>query len=463
MKSKFESYFAALRGRTAAVCGIGVSNIPLIKLLIRSGAKIIACDRKKKEDLGAIVSEFESLGVEFRFGADYLTGLDADVIFRTPGLRPDAPELVAARERGAQITSEMEAFFETCPCKIIGVTGSDGKTTTTSIITELLREEGKTCYLGGNIGRPLLSDVDGMVESDYAVVELSSFQLMTMKKSPDIAVVTNITPNHLDVHTSMEEYVGAKENIFLYQSGGGRLVINYLNDLTRGFAEKARGEVIFFGDERIGQNGVYYSEGSVFCRDDGKNEEILEISDIAIPGMHNVENYMAAIAALRGIVSNDTVRKVAKVFHGVEHRIEYVRTVGGAAYYNDSIASSPTRTVAGLRSFDKKVILIAGGYDKNIPFDKLGEEIAARAELLLLMGTTAEKIKSCVLKAPGYKEGELPILMCGSLEEAVKTAHGLACESDVVLFSPACASFDMYPNFMVRGEEFKRIVRDELE
>lgn len=451
-------YMTSLKHKRVAVIGIGVSNTPLIRMLLRADIHVTACDKSSRENLGTIADELESLGAHLRLGEGYLDNLDHDVIFRTPGLRPDVPALEEARARGAEITSEMEVFFKVCPCKMIAVTGSDGKTTTTTIISELLKAAGYNVYVGGNIGKPLLPDAAGMERDDIAVLELSSFQLMTMTQSPDIAVVTNVTPNHLDVHKSMSEYIAAKENVFRYQKPEHRAVFNYDNEITRAFAETDPGKSIYFSRQEELENGVYVKDNAIWSGD----RKVLELSDILLPGTHNVENYMAAIAAVEGLVDDEVIRRVAMTFGGVEHRIELVRTLNGVRYYNDSIASSPTRTIAGLRSFNQKVILIAGGYDKKIPFDELGPEIIDHVKVLVLTGDTAPKIREAVESVPGYIKTEPKILEFGDFKRAVLAAHQEAKPGDVVILSPACASFDKFKNFMVRGEAFKKIIY-ELE
>ncbi|WP_195278664.1 UDP-N-acetylmuramoyl-L-alanine--D-glutamate ligase [Clostridium sp. J1101437_171009_A5] len=458
MSSMIQQYLDDLRGKRVAVIGIGVSNTPLIKMLVRAGVQVTACDKRDRADFGGQAEALESLGVTLRLGEDYLEGLDQDVIFRTPGLRPDVPQLLAARERGAVLTSEMEAFFEVCPCQMIGVTGSDGKTTTTTIIAGLLKAAGYTTYVGGNIGKPLLPDADGMEHGDVAVLELSSFQLMTMQRSPDIAVITNLAPNHLDVHTSMEEYVSAKENIYLHQEEEGLVVLNEDNEITRSFAAKAPGRVMCFSRKQELERGVYVKDGAIWVSDDNGKREVLPIDGILLPGVHNVENYMAAIAAVNGLVPDDVIREFAAAFQGVEHRIELVRTLRGVRYYNDSIASSPSRTAAGLRCFDQPVILIAGGYDKHIPFDTLGPEIVSHVKKLVLTGPTAGKIRAAVEGAPGYAPGRPAIVEVEDFDEAVAEANRDTVPGDVVILSPACASFDRFKNFMERGNAFKRII-----
>ncbi len=452
-----QQYIATLQHKSVAVIGIGVSNTPLIRRLLDAGVDVTACDKRTREDLGDLGRELAEKGCKFCLGADYLDHLTQDVIFRTPGLHPHVPQLLAAVERGAELTSEMEVFFQVCPCPIIAVTGSDGKTTTTTIIAELLKAAGHTVHVGGNIGQPLLCEADTMAPTDYAVLELSSFQLMTMQDSPHIAVVTNLAPNHLDVHKDMEEYVSAKENIFRHQKTGDIAVFNADNDITAAQAARAVGEVRHFSRDTV-EEGVFLRGEDIVVRRGGVERVVMAKSDILLPGEHNVENFMAAIAAVEGLVDNAAIVQFARTFGGVEHRIELVRKFAGIRYYNDSIASSPSRCIAGLRSFEEKVILIAGGYDKHIPFDVLGPEIVAHVKTLILCGATADKIRAAVEQCPAYTPGHPAIVEAFPLQNAVDTARGIAEEGDVVLLSPACASFDQFKNFMERGKAFKNIV-----
>ena len=451
-------YLDAVRHKTVAVVGIGVSNEPLIRLLLQEGVAVTACDKRTREQLGKLAGELEARGARLQLGPDYLEGLDQDIIFRTPGLRPDVPQLAKAVAGGSELTSEMEVFFRVCPCPIIAVTGSDGKTTTTTIIAELLKKAGNTVHVGGNIGHPLLCEAGDMRPTDYAVLELSSFQLMTMPYSPHIAVVTNLAPNHLDVHKDMAEYVAAKENIFRYQRPGDIAVFNQDNDITRQQAGRAVGTVRLFSRRSEPEEGVFLRGEDILCRHNGQERRIMTTADIRLPGVHNVENYMAAIAAVEGLVPDGIIRDFARTFNGVEHRIELVRTYHGVRYYNDSIASSPSRTIAGLRSFPEQVILIAGGYDKHIPFDVLGPEIVEHVKLLVLCGATAGKIRAAVEQAPGYRPDHPEILEVTPFQRAVEAARDRAQPGDVVTLSPACAAFDQFKNFMERGKTFKAIV-----
>lgn len=457
-----DQYFQRLKGKRIAVLGIGVSNRPLIRMLLGYGLNVIACDKTERENLDDEVLDLERNGAELRLGASYLDDLRADIVFRTPGMHPNIPALCALRDGGAVITSEMEAFFTVCPCPIIAVTGSDGKTTTTTLIAEILKRASYRVWVGGNIGQPLLPVASEMTPTDIAVVELSSFQLMHMQQSAHIAVVTNLAPNHLDIHRDMAEYVEAKENIYLHQKPGDKLVLNLDNDITASFGKKAKGDVTYFSRAEKLDKGICFHDDIVWHN----GNPVMNRTDIAIPGVHNVENYMAAMAATEGLATDEDVRRTARGFGGVEHRIELVRTLNGVRYYNDSIASSPSRTIAGLHAFDQKVILIAGGYDKQIPFDVLGPEIVAHVKALILCGHTAEKIRNAVLQTNGYNAEALPIVLTDSLADSVMQAKHLAKPGDVVTLSPACAAFDQFKNFMVRGDTYKSLVmalREEID
>lgn len=457
--TSIQEYFDSIKGCSVAVIGMGVSNIPLITMMLRHGLKVTVCDRSSRERLSEQAAQLESLGAELVLGEGYLDRIHKfDIIFRTPGLSPNTPQLQKAIKGGSQLTSEMELFFELCPCKIIAVTGSDGKTTTTTLIAEFLKAAGYNVYVGGNIGKPLLPDVAGMSELDIAVIELSSFQLMTMDKSPEVAVFTNLTPNHLDYHHTMEEYTKAKMNIFYHQGAADRAIFNCDNDITRSMAKTAKGETVLFSRRQRLEEGVYLRDDTIWLTNAMGSREVLPISMIRLPGLHNVENYMAAIAAVDGLVPDKCVRSVAAEFAGVEHRMEFVRSLDGVNWYNDSIGSSPTRTIAGLSCFDDKIILIAGGYDKQIPFDALGIEITEHVKCLILTGETASIIADAVAGVPEYDPKALPIHMAKDLAEAVELAHDAAREGDTVVLSPACAAFDQFKNFMERGESFKNLV-----
>ena len=459
MNTSVNDFFESVKGKRVAFIGIGTSNLPLIKQFSDKGASVIACDRKCFEDLGENGVKAKKYGARLKLGDDYLSDIDADIVFRSPGTPFYKDELVKLREDGKVLTSEMEVFFDLCPCTAIAVTGSDGKTTTTTIISEFLKAAGKTVHLGGNIGKPLLPEIEEIKPSDFAVVELSSFQLISMRKSPDIAVVTNLAPNHLDIHKDMQEYIDSKKNIVLHQNAFSKAVVNLDNDIANGFSEAVRGQLCKFSvKEKLG-NGAYL-DGTTICYSDyGKVTKIMDISDIRIPGMHNVENYLAAISAVWGIVDTDTIVKVAKEFGGVAHRAEFVREYRGVKYYNDSIASSPTRTALGTLSlYDFKITIIAGGYDKHIPYEPLGPVINDKVKTLILLGDTAPKIEEAVKNADNYNAGEIKIINVTNMEEAVAAAVENTAEGDIVSLSPASASFGLYRNFEERGNHFKSIV-----
>ena len=450
MNTAFERYFESLKGRKIVVLGLGVSNRPLVRLLLEFSCDVTGCDKTPRENLDEEVLELERLGCKLSVGEHYLESLSADIVFRTPGMHPGNPAIAKLQEKGAEVTSEMEVFFEVCPCTKIAVTGSDGKTTTTTLVSEMLKAAGHKVWLGGNIGTPLLPLVRQMKETDFAVVELSSFQLMDMRRSPHVALITNLAPNHLDIHKDMEEYVESKKNIYRFQDATDILVVNADNDITA----PLQGPGATHAFSRAGKNVRVRLENGIIYRD---GTPVLDKQDILLPGEHNVENYMAAIAVVEGLVEDETIRHVAKTFGGVEHRIELVRVKDGVRYYNDSIASSPSRTMAGLRSFPEKVILIAGGYDKHIPYDVLGPEICAHVKKLFLCGATAPQIRAAVENCSGEKP---EMTDCGRFEAAVKAAAAAAEAGDVVLMSPASASFDEFKNFAVRGNFFKKLIME---
>lgn len=455
MRKDFKEFKGFIRDKKVAVVGIGVSNIPLINFLVKLDAKVTAFDIKTEDKLGMIAEEFKNKGVKLSLGENYLDNLSGfDVVFKTPSMRIDCDALVRAKEEEAYITSEMEEFVRYCKGKIYGVTGSDGKTTTTTIISKLLEKQGYKTWVGGNIGTPLFSQIEDIKKDDMVVLELSSFQLMTMDLPIDVAICTNLAPNHLDMHKDMQEYIDAKKNIFLYGEKDGVLVVNRENEITYSFEKEAKGEVREFSSKRILKNGAYYNDGKLYL----EGQEAISRNEILLKGMHNVENYLASFIATKDDVEINTMKEVCKTFGGVEHRCELVREIDGVKYYNDSIASSPTRTLAGLKAFDEEVILIAGGYDKHIPFKPLAEEGYKFIKTLILLGDTKEKIKNAFNKLKEEKGIEVKIIEVNNLEEAVDKAREISESGDIVTLSPACASFDMFPNFMVRGDKFKQIV-----
>lgn len=459
MNIAVDKFFDGIKGKTVAFIGIGTSNLPLIKMFADKGAKVVACDKKDFDSLGENGVKAKEYGAELVLGDDYLSNIKADIVFRSPGTPFYKQELVDLKENGTVLTSEMEVFFDLCPCNTIAVTGSDGKTTTTTIISELLKAQGKTVHLGGNIGKPLLPEIETVKNEDYAVVELSSFQLISMRKSPDIAVVTNLAPNHLDIHKDMQEYIDSKKNILLHQNAFSKAILNFDNEIANDFSDSVRGQLTKFSVKEKLYNGAYL-DGTTICYSDyGRITKIMDITDIKIPGMHNVENYLAAISAVWGIVDVETIVSVAKTFGGVAHRAEFVREFNGVKYYNDSIASSPTRTALGTLSlYDEKIIIIAGGYDKHIPYEPLGPVINNKVKLLVLLGDTAPLIEKAVKESANYDENEIEIINVTNMERAVEAVVSRAVKGDIVSLSPASASFGLYKNFEERGNHFKSIV-----
>lgn len=452
MKPNFIEFINFIKDKNVAVVGIGVSNTPLIKMLVRLGARVTGCD--KKEDLGEIGNELRNLGVKLVLGQNYMEGvLEASVIFRTPSLRPDNEYLQKAKAKGAYITSEMVEFLKYCPAKILGITGSDGKTTTTSLVAEMLEQEGLKVYLGGNIGTPLFDKIEEIKPEDYVAVEISSFQLMDCNVSPDVAVITNLSPNHLDIHKGMEEYIESKINIYLHQDSNGIVILNKDNEITNNLSKEIKNTIRMFS-RKTTDVFAYLNGEELYV----KGNRVCNMKDIKIPGMHNVENLLAAFCTVYDDVSVDTMREVATTFTSVEHRIEFVREINGVEIYNDAIGTSPTRTINNLKHFKQNVILIAGGYDKNIPFDELAREGLDSLKALVLIGATRDKIKAAFEKEMKLRNKQLPIMIADTLEEAVYKSLSISRAGDVITMSPACAAFDMFPNFAEKGKRFKEIV-----
>ncbi len=464
INDKLNEFNQYLKGRKVAIVGVGISNIPLIEYLHNLKAKVTVFDGKEIDDIDKkIVDKIINFGMDFFFGTGYLEKLVGfDIIFRSPSCLPTTPELVAEAQRGAIITTEVEMVIELCPGLVIGVTGSDGKTTTTTLIYEILKAEGYTCYVGGNIGTPLFTKLGEMLPEDIVVLELSSFQLMHMKISPKISVITNITPNHLNIHSDMEEYIAAKKNIFKYQDKDGLVILNYDNEITRACAKEAPGEVVFFSSKHKIPNGYIVDDNKIKICENNLRKHVFDTKYMKLRGMHNFENACCAIIATKSLASLETICSVLTEFKGVEHRLELVKeTKNRIKWYNDSVSSSPTRTIAGLNAFAlKNIILIAGGYDKNLDYTVLAKPIIDNCKALILLGQTSDKIEKAVKMELKKRKIELPIYKCQSLKQTVITANNIAIQGDIVLFSPASASFDMFKNFAERGDIFKQYVNE---
>lgn len=458
--SNYNEYIDFLVSKKVAVIGLGIGNIDLFKYLAQKGVNITGFD--KSDDFDMLKNDLlKYSNASIITGQDYLDKLiNFDIIFKTQSMRRDIPQLQTAVRNGAVLTSEMWEFVKYCKAKIIAVTGSSGKTTTTTLIGEFLKQQGYKVWVGGNIGTPLFHRLNDINYNDYVVLELASCQLqMFGHKSPDISVITNITPNHLDFHEDYDEYIYCKSIIYKYQKPNDIVILNDDNDITRSLRETVHSKAYMFTrtskyDKKESKEGAYISDDAIYVNVEGKINKVLEIKDIKIPGKHNIENYMAAILATYSLVNTDTINHEAKNFSGVEHRVEYVRTINGVRFYNDSIGTTPSRTVASLQSFDQKVILIAGGYDKHIPYDIMGPLINEKVKGLVLMGQTKDKIK----EAYNSYACNAPLIEADTLEEAVKKAFDMAREGDIVIMSPASASFDMFKNFEVKGNLYKQIV-----
>lgn len=462
------SFFEKFRNKTVNLLGAGVSNKPLVKSLSDGGARVIVRDKKTVEQLGETANEFISAGAELICGDGYLDAIEGDYVFRSPGFRPDIEPLLMAEEKGCVRTSEMEMFLANAPCAVIGITGSDGKSTTTTLVSNILRESGCNCFLGGNIGEPLLHRIDDMKETDVVAAELSSFQLMTADCALDVAVIKNITPNHLNWHTDMNEYIEAKARIL---TGCKRAVLNYDDEICRGLAERvpADSEVYWFSRREIPAEflgdkyaAAYIKNGKIVIRsrETGEETEIVSTEDILLPGEHNAENYATAAAATWGRASVEAIRSVAKNFGGVPHRFELVRRLNGVNYYNSSIDSSPTRTAAAISNLKCKMVLICGGYDKNIPFEPLADAVieCGNIKTMVLCGATMEKIYDAMTSHEDYGNSNIKLICERDFKAAVMAAHSEAESGEAVVLSPACASFDAFENFEKRGECFREIV-----
>lgn len=462
INKKLEEFNKFLDSKKVAIIGMGVSNLPLLDYFYDKNAKVTVFDKNTPSD--EIMEKINKYRYEVEIGEYNLSRLNGfDIIFRSPSVLPTREELVTAANKGAIITSEIEMVLKLAPCKIIGVTGTEGKTTTTSIIYEILKSSGKNCFLGGNIGKPIFTEIKNMKPEDIVVLELSSFQLMGMEVSPDISVVTNMYPDHLNIHSSYEEYQQAKKNIFLHQNENGVVILNYDNEITRKFADEVKSNLVFFSSLENLENGYVYDRKDETIKSyvNGKSENILKKQEIKLRGIHNYENICAALAATAPIVDEKSQIKAIKEFNGVEHRLEFVRELNGVKYYNDSIGTSPASTIAGLNAFDENIILLAGGSDKGLDYTEIGETIAKKVRVLLLTGPTAEKIENATKLAMNKAGKEtVEIIHCKDLQEAVSTANEKAKSGEIVLMSPASASFDAFKNFIERGIKFKEFVNN---
>lgn len=457
---KLEEFNEYIRYRKVAIIGLGVSNIPLIDYMYQKKARVTVFDDREKESIPKeLMDKIELYKFEYSFGKNNLKKLiNFDIIFRSPSCLPTKLELEEEAKRGAIVTTEIETLMKMCPCKTIGVTGSDGKTTTTSLISAILKQAGYNTYLGGNIGTPLFTKLAEMKPEDIVVLELSSFQLMGMKVSPNIGVITNITPNHLNIHKDYQEYIDAKKNIFKYQNKNDRIILNYDNEITRKCAKEAEAQVVFFSSKEKLENGFIVDGKMIKECQDNIRKHILDTQDVILKGEHNYQNIATALAATKTLVNLEDAVETIKKFNSVEHRLEFVKEINHVKWYNDSASSSPTRTISGIRAFDEELILIAGGYDKNLDYTPLAKPIVDKVKALLLIGQTSGKIFESVKQEMERQNKDIIIYMCDTLKETVDIANRIAKEGQVVLFSPGSASFDMFKNAYDRGNQFKNLV-----
>ena len=460
INENLEEFNNYLKFKKVAIIGLGVSNLPLLDYMYEKNAKGTVFDEKEEKDIEKnILEKLKKYKFDYFFEKNCFENLKGfDIIFRSPSFLPTRKELVEEEKRGAIITSEIEMLMKLTPATIIGVTGSDGKTTTTSLIYSILKNAGYNTYLGGNIGIPLFTKLNEMKPNDIVVLELSSFQLMGMDVSPHIGVITNITPNHLNIHKDYQEYINAKKNIFKHQNKDDYIILNYDNDITRNCAKEAKSKVIFFSGKEKLENGFIVDNKIIKKCEDGIRTHILDCKDVLLRGEHNFENIATAIAATSSLVDIDKSIDTIKEFKAVEHRLEYVRTIDDVKWYNDSVSSSPTRTIAGLKSFDEDIVLIAGGYDKNLDYTPIAKPILKKVKTLILLGQTSGKIFDAVKEEEEKENKNIDIFMVNTLEEAVNLARKQAKVGEIVLFSPASASFDMFKNFADRGNKFKDLV-----
>ena len=443
-----------LKGKKIAIIGAGVSNLPLIEYMAKLSDKVVLFDMKElSDDARQLVEKYN---IKTSLGDNYLEELIGfDYIFRSPSCLPTNPYIVKEIDRGAIVTTEVEEVIKLSPCKVIGITGSDGKTTTTTIISEVLKSLGYTVHTGGNIGTPIFTNMNKVKKEDIIVLELSSFQLMNMKVSPNISVITNISKNHLDIHKDYYEYIDAKKSIFLNQNKDDIVVLNYDDELVKSFDKEVKGEVRYFSfKSKLKDN--YYLDGEYIKYND---KIIIDTKDLIIRGVHNYINICTVLNAIKDYITDmDKALEIIKKFPGVHHRIEFVREIDGVKWYNDSASSTPSRTIAGINAFDEKIVLLAGGYDKNIPYDSLAKPILDKVRVLILFGNTKDKIYNAVMKESKLQNKEIEIYEEKTLEDVIFKAKEVAKEGEVVLFSPASASFDMFKNAYQRGDIFRDLV-----
>ena len=460
MNKKLDEFNNKLKNSKIAVIGAGVSNLPLLSYLGDLGANVCLFDRnifdKLSDDYKKCINKYN---IKCFLGNNYLDNLVGfDIIFRSPSCLPTNPFLKKEMDRGALVTSEIEQVIRLAPCMSIGVTGSKGKTTTTTIINDILNKMGYNTFLGGNIGNPLFTEIGNMKEEDIIVLELSSFQLMNMSYSPNVSVVTNISPDHLDIHGSYEEYINAKKNIFRNQSNNDYLILNNDDGIVREFNKDSIANIKYYGIGR--NNNTFYLEDNYICFD---GKRVINTDNLLLRGRHNFINICAALTAISciDIIPFDKIEDIVKNINSVHHRLEFVREVNNVLWYNDSASTTPDKSLAGINAFDNNIVLICGGYDKNISYDSLAKPILNKVSKLILFGDTKNKIYDAVMKEKKkVSDSNLQIYVMDTLDEVIEVAYRVSIQGEVVLFSPASASFDMFKNAYQRGDLFKEKVNE---
>lgn len=453
MNNNLELFNRELKTKKVLILGVGVSNLPLIDYLHNLGVKTYIRDRKTIEELsGEIRKKIEEYKIDYVLGDSYLDDLtEYDIIFRSPSILPNIKSLENAKNKGVYVTTEIEQVIKLAPCKVIGITGSKGKTTTTTILSTILEKLNYKVHVGGNIGTPLFSKLKDMNKDDIIVLEMSSFQLMNMEASPNISIITNISPDHLDIHANYQEYIDAKKYIFKNQNKEDILVLNEEDDIVKDMNKDTVSQVRYFGS--INHNNNYYiNDKNIYYN----NELVIDTAKLLLKGRHNHLNICAALTAIKDYINvdNKELESIVSGIKSVHHRLEYVRTINGVEWYNDSASTTPDKSMGGLNAFDKKIVLIAGGYDKNISYEEFGKPIVENCSKLILFGATKDKIYDSVMK----QNSNIKIYKLNTLEEVVNKANEIATGDEVVLFSPASASFDMFKNAYQRGDLFKELV-----
>jgi UDP-N-acetylmuramoylalanine--D-glutamate ligase len=460
-KVELKGYF---KNKKVTVMGLGLfgGGVGITKFLVSQGADVIVTDLKNAEELSQSLKLLDGLPIRFRLGKHLDEDFsNIDLLIVNPAVPNDSRFLQIARDNDVCIDTELNIFFKLCPAPIMGVTGSNGKTTTTTLLGTMLKEGGINTWVGGNIGISLLEHIDEIKKDDVIVLEISSFQLDNLsriKMSPYVSIVTNIAPNHLDRHKNLTDYIDAKKAIIRYQKEDGYAILNYDDPVLRKWESECKGNVLWFSARKDVKQGVFLRNNEIIIDYDSKRIAIPCLSQIKIKGMHNIQNIMAAVCAANVMrVDAEAIKNAIINFPGIEHRLEFVSSINGVQYYNDSKATTPEAAIAGIRAFDSPIILIAGGYDKEVSLNQFAQECVKNTKCVILIGKTAETIQNLIQNLKGEKT--IPeVYLATSLDESVRKASSVAETGDVVLLSPACASYDMFSNYEERGKRFKELV-----